>query len=62
MARASREIFKSNDPVNDNGIVVPEGLGWRKYANRVVIHPTSVEESKNWFPQRFIKLQALNWG
>lgn len=56
MALAAGEIFGIEQPVFDNGIVIPEGLKWRNNEKRVVIHPTSAEINKNWLPSRFLKL------
>jgi heptosyltransferase III len=37
----------------DNGITPPSHLTHRKYPNRVVIHPTSRAQEKNWTASRF---------
>jgi heptosyltransferase-3 len=42
-----------------NGLVVPAGLEFRKYPQRVAIHPTSSELGKNWLPKRFVRLAQL---
>ncbi len=39
-----------------NGMVIPKGLSWQRYPQRVVIHPTSSEETKNWPAEKYIKL------
>lgn len=39
-----------------NGLIPPEHLTYRKEAKRVVIHPTSGRESKNWPKASFLRL------
>src|SRR5579872_6942916 len=39
-----------------NGFIVPEGLLFRKFPKRVVIHPTSSAPHKNWSKDKFVKL------
>lgn len=52
IAIATRALVKSETPTHDNGIIVLSGLTHRLYKERVVIHPTSSCEEKNWsFPQ-----------
>lgn len=40
----------------ETGLRVPSGLIHRQYLDRVVIHPTSGEDSKNWLPGKFMRL------
>lgn len=42
--------------VRNNGIIAPAGLNFRKFDKRIVIHPTSGKESKNWQKVKFLKL------
>lgn len=51
-----RKDFHLHDLTMDNGITVPSGLAFKKYANRVIIHPMSTSKKKNWLPERFLKL------
>ena len=39
-----------------NGFIVPEGLVFRKFPKRIVIHPTSARETRNWPKEKFVKL------
>ncbi|MDE3045468.1 MAG: hypothetical protein KGJ02_02335 [Verrucomicrobiota bacterium] len=39
-----------------SGLIAPEGLIFRKYPKRVIVHPTSGRESKNWPKEKFVKL------
>jgi heptosyltransferase-3 len=39
-----------------NGFIPPEGLNSRKVSKRIVIHPTSARESRNWPKEKFLKL------
>jgi len=39
-----------------NGFIVPEGLVLQKFPKRVVIHPTSAKETRNWPKEKFVKL------
>lgn len=38
------------------GICIPKGLEYRRYRKRVVIHPTSGADCKNWPAEKFIQL------
>jgi len=38
------------------GLIPPEGLTHRKFPKRVVIHPTSGRETRNWPKEKFVKL------
>lgn len=49
-------ILKLEEVIADTGLTPPEGLQFKKYSNRVVIHPTSANPSKNWPALKFIKL------
>ncbi|MCK4608064.1 MAG: hypothetical protein KAT71_01170 [Gammaproteobacteria bacterium] len=44
------------DVVNSCGFTPPTSLSQRKYSRRIIIHPTSGKEHKNWLAARFIKL------
>lgn len=39
-----------------NGFIPPSGLVHRKFSKRVVIHPTSARETRNWPREKFVKL------
>ncbi len=56
MVAVSSSVFNGHNPDINNGIVPLRGLEYKKYDDRVCIHPTSAEESKNWLPERFILL------
>ncbi len=42
--------------VKENGFTPPEGLVFRKYPKRVVIHSTSARPTRNWPKAQFVKL------
>ena len=53
------QLFEGSFAVTKtNGIMPPESLTYRRNAQRVCIHPTSAELSKNWLPDRFLALAA----
>jgi ADP-heptose:LPS heptosyltransferase len=56
LALVSRHILKVDHPSLENGIQSPKNLRWRHHENRVLFHPTSAFENKNWQPQKFIAL------
>ncbi|MCI5179192.1 MAG: hypothetical protein D3911_07705 [Candidatus Electrothrix sp. AW3_4] len=56
MASISGQIFNIAKPTLCNGIRPPAFLHHRRYQQRICIHPTSAERSKNWLPQRFLAL------
>ncbi len=56
MVSISRRFFHHNTLTTANGIQPPKRLKWRINANRVCLHPTSAEISKNWLPSRFLCL------
>ncbi len=39
-----------------SGFIPPEGLVYRNYEKKVLIHPTSSRESKNWPKEKYVKL------
>lgn len=39
-----------------NGFIIPEGLEFRKFPKRLVIHPTSSRIARNWDKNKFVKL------
>lgn len=51
-----RQEFHLTEVTMDNGLQVPDGLEFKKFSQRVVIHPMSTSDSKNWLPEKFIKL------
>jgi heptosyltransferase-3 len=42
--------------VISNGMRPPAGLGFRKHASRVAIHPEASTPDKRWLPERFLEL------
>lgn len=50
------EEFLLTNITRDNQIIPPIGLINKKFPNRIVIHPTSYEKKKNWFPEKFLLL------
>ena len=51
-----REILQMPLVTKSNGIVPPANVQLRKAAKRVVIHPTSSRESKNWPKEKYLGL------
>ncbi|MDP1834760.1 MAG: glycosyltransferase family 9 protein [Chlamydiales bacterium] len=46
-----------NPNANDStGICIPPHLRHKEYRDRVIIHPTSGADSKNWLPEKFVQL------
>ena len=59
LLRFSKEIVHLKDVIKGNGIVPPSGVALHKYARRVVIHPTSSREGKNWSKDKYVQLVSL---
>jgi heptosyltransferase-3 len=51
-----REQLYLPHATRNNGIVASEGLSQRCFRQRIVIHPMSYEEHKNWLPHKFVEL------
>lgn len=52
-----KQTLKLADLSRTNGLKIPyPDLQFRKFMNRVVIHPTSLRKEKNWPVQKFLKL------
>lgn len=47
-------LLQTKDRSTNNGLKPPNGLTYRKYQSRVLIHPTSREEEKCWIRERFL--------
>ncbi len=56
MVAISRQVFALDTPTAANGMHAPGELVYRRFPERVCIHPTSAELSKNWLPTRFLHL------
>lgn len=52
----AENIARALSASKDNGITAPAGLQKHLHPKRIVLHPTSREAQKNWFPHRFLKL------
>lgn len=50
------KVLHLKNPTKHNGIIPPEGLTHHKYANRVIIHPTSSRLGRSWGENDFVKL------
>lgn len=48
--------FSLSQVTADNGLKIPQGLTFRKFSQRIIIHPLSTSITKNWLPNKFIKL------
>ncbi len=53
-----QEILQFTVATKSNGIIVPEGLNPRSVKKRVVIHPVSSREGKNWPREKYIELAS----
>lgn len=51
-----KDELKVASSCRENGIFAPKELSYRKYRNRIVIHPTSKSEVRNWPQEKFLKL------
>ena len=54
-----RDILHLPSAAKDNGIVVPKEFRKHSYSKRVVIHPTSSREGKNWPKEKYLSLVKL---
>jgi heptosyltransferase-3 len=59
LLKGCQEIFQLKTATKDNGILLPKGKIHRKFQNRIVIHPTSNDQKRNWHPTQFLKLSSL---
>lgn len=51
-----KDVLRFTVVTKSNGILIPEGVQQRRFANRVVIHPCSSREGKNWPQKKFLEL------
>lgn len=51
-----RDFFQLENTSRTNGLVVPPTVEPRQFGQRVIIHPTSTCDTKNWLPEKFIRL------
>ena len=56
LKRFCERELKLASSTKECGIVIPEGVKPRAYPKRIIIHPTSSREGKNWLPERFDQL------
>lgn len=56
MRRLCEKVLHLPKTVHSNGFAPPEGLQFRKYRHRVIIHTTSGKSTKNWPQENFEKL------
>ena len=56
IARAISSVLGLNHISKNNGLKAPSNLKHRAYKNRVILHPTSTCESKNWTACKYVKL------
>ncbi len=52
----SEKILHLPKCTRNNGFIPPDGLMYRKHEKRVLIHPTSSREGKNWPKDKYVKL------
>lgn len=52
----SKDILKFAVVTKSNGIAVPKGVSPRKFEKRIVIHPTSSRDGKNWSWEKYVEL------
>ncbi len=53
LANVCRYRLKLRYCTQENGITPPAELKYKAHPKRVIIHPTSSDEKKNWLPERF---------
>jgi hypothetical protein len=51
-------VFELRDVTRSNGLVMPAGVQPRRFANRVVIHPTGSHPEKMWSREKFLMLAS----
>jgi hypothetical protein len=56
IATFCRDMMHLKNVNRSNGLIPPANLTYQKYRNRVIIHPESTKEAKNWLPSQFLKL------
>ncbi|MCB1109964.1 MAG: hypothetical protein KDK64_03215, partial [Chlamydiia bacterium] len=56
IAQNTASILGKNDPISENGMVVPQGLTYRKEQKRIVIHPTSTTPLRTWSREKFLEV------
>ncbi len=52
-----RDVLKLSHAVRDNGIVIPPDVIAKKYPRRIILHPMSSRQTKNWPKEKFFKLK-----
>ncbi|HEY4254944.1 MAG TPA: glycosyltransferase family 9 protein [Chlamydiales bacterium] len=52
----SMRVMHLPKTTESNGFIPPQGLQFKKYPKRLVMHPTSGKASKNWPKEKFVKL------
>jgi len=53
-----KTLFPGPEPTLENGLTSPPHLQFRRFPNRIAIHPTSSSKEKNWSRSSFLKLAA----
>ena len=56
MRRFCRQILEISSADTRNGLVPPTDLVFRKHPKRIVVHPTSAKEERNWPKESHVKL------
>ena len=56
IAQNTASILGKNDPISENGLVVPKDLTYRKEQKRIVIHPTSTTPLRTWSREKFLEV------
>jgi heptosyltransferase III len=56
VASAMQSFLNLPYPSKAIGLIVPTGLQHRRYKKRVILHPTSARDVKNWSRKKFFKL------
>lgn len=51
-----KDVLRFTVVTKSNGISVPEAVQLRRFPNRVVIHPSSSREGKNWPKEKYLQL------
>ncbi|MEM7175330.1 MAG: glycosyltransferase family 9 protein [Chlamydiota bacterium] len=56
LAHACQQLLNLKEPSIENGLLVPKNRRYRRYYNRIVIHPTGSHPAKCWSEKKFLRL------
>lgn len=56
IAKAIASVLQCTQVSKNNGLVIPKNLVYRRYLNRILIHPTSTTPLRNWDRHKFLEV------